>query len=101
MVRHEDGNWFVEWDPSFTLPDLTMQDKVGISTLSSKRGEIVDRNGSAGAINGTGYEIGIVPEKFNAEADAEKLARNTGTTSDFITKQLSQSWVKPDLFRSY
>ncbi|MBO0588544.1 penicillin-binding transpeptidase domain-containing protein [Sporosarcina sp. E16_8] len=94
----EDENWFVEWDPSFILPDLTMADKVGISTISSKRGEIFDRNGLPLAINGKGYEAGIVPEKFNEEKDVEKLATVLSTTREFINKQLNQSWVKADQF---
>ncbi|KAA0964890.1 penicillin-binding transpeptidase domain-containing protein [Sporosarcina sp. ANT_H38] len=94
----EDENWFVEWDPSFILPDLTLSDKVGISTITSKRGEIFDRNGLPLAINGKGYEAGIVPEKFNEERDAEKLATVLSTTPEFINKQLNQSWVKADQF---
>lgn len=94
----EDENWFVEWDPSFILPDLTKADKVGISTISSKRGEIFDRNALPLAINGKGYEAGIVPEKFNEERDAEKLATILSVTPEFINKQLTQSWVKPDQF---
>lgn len=94
----EEENWFVEWDPSFILPDLTKADKVGISTITSKRGEIFDRNGLSLAINGKGYEAGIVPEKFNEERDAEKLATILSTTPEFINKQLTQSWVKPDQF---
>ncbi|AOV07117.1 penicillin-binding transpeptidase domain-containing protein [Sporosarcina ureilytica] len=94
----ETKNWFIEWDPSFILPDLSMHDKVGISTIQSKRGEIYDRHDKAIAINGSGAEIGIVPEKFNAEADAEKLATLLGTTADFINEQLNQSWVQPGHF---
>ncbi|CAM3250641.1 penicillin-binding transpeptidase domain-containing protein [Filibacter tadaridae] len=94
----EEENWFVEWDPSFNLPNLTMNDKVGVSKLPSKRGEILDRNGSPLAINGKGYEAGIVPEKFNEEKDAERLAKILNTTPDYIKKQLNQSWVKPDQF---
>jgi len=94
----EDENWFVEWDPSFILPDLTKADKVGITSITSKRGEILDRNGLPLAINGKGYEAGIVPEKFNEERDAEKLATILSTTPEFINKQLNQSWVKSDQF---
>ena len=32
-VREEKDNWYIEWDPSFTLPDLMKQDKVGVSTI--------------------------------------------------------------------
>ncbi|QUW23880.1 penicillin-binding transpeptidase domain-containing protein [Sporosarcina sp. Marseille-Q4063] len=97
-VRDEVDNWYIEWDPSFILPDLMKQDKVGVSTIRSNRGEIFDRNDRAIAINGSGIEVGIVPEQFDVDADAEKLAKLLGTTSDFIVKQLNQSWVKPDQF---
>lgn len=96
--RDEVGNWYIEWDPSFILPDLTKQDKVGLSKLSSKRGEIYDRNDREVAINGTGAEIGIVPEKFDEDKDAKKLADMLGVTSDYIIQQLNQSWVQPDYF---
>ena len=94
----EEKNWYIEWDPSFTLPDLTPQDKVGISTIASKRGEVFDRNELPIAVNGKGYEIGVIPELFDVEADAGKLATNLGTTSDYIKNELNQSWVEPDLF---
>ena len=96
--QDEKENWYIEWDPSFTLPDLEKQDKVGISTLQSQRGEILDRNGQPLAINGTGFEIGIIPEKFNAEEDTGELATILGVTPAYITEQLAQSWVQPDYF---
>lgn len=94
----EVGNWFVEWDPSFTLPELTKQDKVGISILPKERGEIYERNGQPLAINGKGYEIGIIPEKFDEENDTDNLAKLLGTTAEHISQQLNQSWVQPDYF---
>jgi penicillin-binding protein 3 len=97
-VREEKDNWYIEWDPSFILPDLMKQDKVGVSTIQANRGEIFDRNDKAIAINGTGIEVGIVPEQFDVDANAEKLANILGTTPEFIDKQLNQSWVKPDQF---
>ena len=96
--QDEKANWFIEWDPSFTLPNLEKQDKVGISTLQSQRGEILDRHGQPLAINGTGIDIGIIPEKFNAEEDTEALANLLGVTPAYITEQLNQSWVQPDYF---
>lgn len=94
----EEGNWYIEWDPSFTLPELTPKDRVGISTILSQRGEIYDRNELPIAVNGKGYEIGVVPEQFDVEADAEKLAEILRTTSDHIQSKLDQGWVEPDLF---
>lgn len=94
----EEQNWFIEWDPSFILPNLSIHDKVGISTIQSKRGEIYDRNDKALAINGSGAEIGVVSDQFNVDADGEKLAKLLGTTRDFIQNQLNQSWVQPGQF---
>lgn len=96
--REEVKGWFVDWDPSFTLPDLEQVDKVGISKIESERGEIFDRNGQPIAINGSGAEIGVIPEKFNAEADAGKLASLLGVKADYINEQINQSWVQPDYF---
>ncbi len=95
--KEEVENWFIEWDPSFTLPDLAQQDKVGIAIVQSERGEILDRNGLPLAINGSGVDIGIIPEKFNI-ADKEKLATLLNVTPGYITDQLSQSWVQPSYF---
>ena len=97
-VRGEEDNWYIEWDPSFTLPDLMKQDKVGVSTITSKRGEIFDRHDKPVAINGSGIELGIVPEQFDVEQNAEKLANILGTTAEYINNQLNQGWVQPDQF---
>ncbi len=96
--EEEVKNWYIEWDPSFTLPDLAVTDKVGISTISSERGEIYDRNELPIAINGKGYEIGVVPELFDVNVDGENLAKILGTTMDYIKGELNQEWVKPDYF---
>ena len=66
--------------------------------FQSNRGEIFDRNDKAIAINGSGIEVGVVPEQFDVDANGEKLATILGTTADFIVKQLNQSWVQPDYF---
>lgn len=85
--------WLIEWDPSFILPELTKDDKVGITTVDFKRGEIYDRNDKGLAINGSGVEIGVVSGKFNAEADAERLAGVLELTAEYIQTELSQTWV--------
>ncbi|MBD7908431.1 penicillin-binding transpeptidase domain-containing protein [Sporosarcina sp. Sa3CUA8] len=96
--RDDKENWFAEWDPSFILPKLTAKDKIQISTMSAKRGKIFDRNGNPLAVNGTGYEAGIVPGKFTDETKKSELAKLLNTTSEFIDQQLNQSWVQPDYF---
>ncbi len=96
--QNEERNWYVEWDPSFNLPNLTMEDKIGISIIPFKRGEIYDRHEKPLAINGSGAEIGIVAGSFNVEADASRLANLIGTTADFIHQQLDQSWIESGHF---
>ncbi|SDE77822.1 penicillin-binding protein [Bhargavaea beijingensis] len=100
-LRHEEQEkektWFVEWDPSYIFPDLEKGDDVDLSRTAAKRGEIVDRAGIPIAKNGTGYQVGIVPEKLD-EARKADIAELLGTTAEAIDKSLNAAWVKPDLF---
>ena len=52
FLKDEEGYKLV-WDDSMIFPNLTSTDKVRVSTLSAKRGEILDRNGAKLAQNGT------------------------------------------------
>ncbi len=97
-THDKNENWFVEWDTSFIFPELGEKDTIGISTSKPARGEILDRNGLPIAINGEGEEIGVVPEKFTDEASKKKLIELLGTTAEHIDRQLSQKWVRPDVF---
>lgn len=90
--------WFIKWNPSFILPELTADAKVGLSVIPGKRGEIYDRHDKALAINGSGAEIGIVAGKFDAANDAKRLAALLGTTTEFIESQVNQSWVEDGHF---
>lgn len=95
--RDDREDWYINWDPSFILPELEEGDKVRIATVHAERGEIYDRNDKALAINGQAYEIGVVPQDFNS-SDLSKLSSLLETTPDYIEKQMNQSWVKPDQF---
>ena len=100
-LRHEEQEkektWFVEWDPSYIFPDLEPGDEIDLSRTKAKRGEIVDRAGIPIAKNGTGYQVGIVPEKLD-EARKPDIAELLGTTAEAIDKSLNAAWVKPELF---
>lgn len=97
-MQNEEKNWFLQWDPSFILPELEKDDKVGIVKISAERGEIYDRDEKPLAINGSGAQIGVVAGNFNEETDAAKLADVLKTTPDFIRQQLNQSWVEEGHF---
>ncbi|MFP3322602.1 penicillin-binding transpeptidase domain-containing protein [Planococcus sp. SIMBA_160] len=97
--EREDGeNWFVEWDPSLIFKDLEEGDEVAVQTEASERGEIVDREGRGLAINGTGYNLGVVPERLEGDGDLEEAAELLGLTVESIEESLNQSWVQPDQF---
>jgi cell division protein FtsI/penicillin-binding protein 2 len=97
-TREETENWFVEWDPSFIFPELEAEDALRIKVTKSARGEILDRNELPIAMNGTGYEVGIVPGKFTDDTKKAELSDLLGITIEYIDKQLNQSWVQPEHF---
>lgn len=97
-AKEKGGNWFIEWDPSFVLPGLTMEDKVNVSAIQSERGEIYDRHEKPLAINGSGAEIGLVAGSFNSDIDSVRLGNLLGMTADYIHEQLNQSWIAPGHF---
>jgi penicillin-binding protein 3 len=95
--KDDEENWFVDWDPSFILPDMEEGDKVGVESIPAKRGEIYDRNENPLAINGEAFQIGIVPGEFN-ESELKKLSSLLEMSPEAIQKELDQSWVKPEYF---
>ena len=97
-TKGETEDWFVEWDPSFIFEQLEKGDEVRVSTTKSERGEILDRNEQPIAINGTGYNIGVVPENFTKASAKEDLAKVLGITAASIDKKLGQSWVQDNQF---
>lgn len=95
--RDDKEDWYVNWDPSFILPELEDGDKVGIDTITAQRGEIYDRNDQPLAVNGEAFQIGIVPGEFD-ESNLKKVADLLDTSEGAIKKELDQSWVQPEYF---
>lgn len=91
-------DWYIEWDPSFILPNLTKDAEVSIETIRAKRGEIIDRNEKEVAINGSGAKIGVTAGEFDVDRDGDKLAKTIGTSTDFIANELQQDWVQEGHF---
>lgn len=91
-------DWFVEWDPSFIFEQLATGDEVRVSATTAKRGEILDRNEQPIAINGTGYNVGVVPENFKDASAKEELATVLGVSVASIDEKMNQSWVQENQF---
>lgn len=96
----EDKQYKINWSSSMIFPELRSTDKVRVSSISAKRGEILDRNGIKLAENGSISTVGIVPGKLgeNKEESIAKISELTGVSVDYINTQLSASYVKDDTF---
>ncbi|MDQ0428772.1 penicillin-binding protein [Planomicrobium stackebrandtii] len=97
-TQEDTEDWFVEWDPSFIFEQLETGDEVRVSTTDAERGEILDRNEQPIAINGTGYNIGVVPGNFTEESAKEELAEILEISVAAIDEKMGQSWVQEDQF---
>ncbi|HSJ38994.1 MAG TPA: penicillin-binding transpeptidase domain-containing protein [Planococcus sp. (in: firmicutes)] len=89
-------DWFVEWGPSYILPDLESGDNVLVETTMPVRGEIVDRNGQPVAVNGDGFEIGVIPQNLTSESRKQELAELLDMSYEALENKLTQSWVQPN-----
>ena len=100
LNKDKENGYLITWNSTLIFPQLSNTDKVRIKTISAERGEILDKNGTVLAGNGTVSSVGIVPGKLgeNKETNIEKIAELLGTTSDAINDELSASWVKDDTF---
>ncbi|MCU9615021.1 penicillin-binding transpeptidase domain-containing protein [Caldibacillus lycopersici] len=98
-AEEEETNWLINWDTEFIFEGLQPEDKIGIETVKSTRGEILDRNGKGLAINGEVNEVGLVPEKITNEKEAkEKLSTLLAMSVEEIDSKLNASWVQPNYF---
>ena len=64
MIEKENGKYKLRWSSSFIFPQLGENQKVRISTIKAKRGDILDRNDIKLATDGTILSVGIVPRKI-------------------------------------
>ncbi|MGG7619560.1 penicillin-binding transpeptidase domain-containing protein [Bacillus coreaensis] len=98
--KEDNTNWYLNWNTTYIFPELKEGDKVGINTVSPKRGDILDRNGLELATTGTALEMGLVPKEIEGQEEAviEQLATALGITKESIEKALNASWVQPDYF---
>ncbi|MCM3567284.1 penicillin-binding transpeptidase domain-containing protein [Neobacillus mesonae] len=95
--KEKKKNWFVDWNTGFIFPQLKEGDKISLSTVKPKRGEILDRSGSALAANGQVYEVGVVAGKLDNSV-LEPLAKLLQMTPEEINKTLDASWVQEGMF---
>lgn len=87
------------WLDSLIFPEFFSTDKVRVSEIKAKRGEILDRNGRVLAGTGLASSVGIVPGKLeNREEAIAKIGELLEIKPEDIEKKLSAKWVKDDSF---
>ncbi|MCC3648528.1 penicillin-binding transpeptidase domain-containing protein [Cytobacillus oceanisediminis] len=98
--KEDEENWFVAWDTTYIFPELGPEDKITYSAVPSQRGDIVDRTGDPLALNGTLYEIGVVPEQMEGQKEQtiKGLSEALDISEEQINKTLNASWVQPGYF---
>lgn len=101
-IKFENDQPKIDWAPNLIFPDMAGQDKVSISIDEAVRGEIVDRNKTPLAANGTLYQLGVIPGQLGDGEDKESrikaIAKQFDLTEKAIQQALDQSWVQDDYF---
>ena len=99
-IVKENKEYKISWSSSMIFPELRGTDKVRISSIDAKRGEILDRNDNKLAYNGSISTVGIVPGKLseNKEESISKISELVGVSVDYINTQITASYVKDDTF---
>ncbi|WNB92669.1 penicillin-binding transpeptidase domain-containing protein [Bacillus sp. NEB1478] len=99
LVEDKDTQeWKIQWNPSHIFPEMKKGDTISASTISPKRGAIVDREGNPLAFDGEAYEVLIVPQELPKDKNKTiiPLAKILGMSPEEIEAKLNQSWVKPE-----
>ncbi len=96
--RGEEGYGLV-WEDGLILPGLRKTDRVRVSVMEAKRGQILDRNDQILAGAGTASSVGIVPGKLeDRETAVKEVAELLEMQPEDVEKKLSAKWVKEDYF---
>jgi penicillin-binding protein len=100
MTRKLGKEYTLNWNSKAIFPELNDTDKVRVKTLKAKRGDIIDRNGVKLATDSFSSNVGIVPGNLGDSKDKSisEIAKLLEVSVDYINKQLSASYVKPDMF---
>ncbi len=99
LFREEKEGYGLIWTDSLIFPGLRAADKVRVSVLQARRGEILDRNGKTLAGEGVASSVGIVPGKLeNRETAIGQTAALLEIKPEDVKKKLSAKWVKDDSF---
>ena len=94
--QNDKEDWFLEWNESLIFPSMQKNDKVKVSSLAAKRGEIFGKSRQGLAVNGTRYSIGIYPEQYDTTKTSQ-LASILDIDQEIINNKLEKNTDKSQL----
>ena len=101
LSKTDDG-YKVDWNTHLIFPDMEPTDKVSLTTTVGERGDILDKNGSPLATEGTSWQAGMQPsalgEGDQRTTNLEKIAETYDVAVEELESLLEQGWVTPDSF---
>lgn len=98
FLENENGYRLV-WEDSLIFPELCSTDKVKVSVIEARRGEILDRKGCVLAGKGIASSVGIIPgELEDTKTAIRKLGKLLEIEPKIIEKKLAAKWIKKDSF---
>lgn len=100
FLKDKEKKYYLSWSSKVIYPELDGTDKVRVTSVEAKRGQILDRNNVVLAGRGVASLVGLVPGKMseNKDEDITKLAQLLNMTNEDIKGELSASYVKDDTF---
>lgn len=100
LTKDEEKKYKIEWGSYLIFPQLRETDKVRVNKIESKRGTLVDRDGTILAQDGVVSSVGLVPGRMaeNKEEDIAKIAELLDLSKESIENDLKASYVKEDTF---
>ena len=100
FIKEKDKKYYLVWSSRLIYPELENTDKIRVSSITSLRGQLLDRNGNFLAKRGTVSSVGLVPGKMgeNKEEDIKKIADILEITKEDIDEKLKAPYVKDDVF---
>ena len=97
LTRAQDETWHVTWNPALFAPNLTGSEKLTLTTVAAKRGDIVGANSTPLMTQRDTAQVGIDKTKVGADqqqAAATALAQLVGTDPAAYAKAVAAAGAK-------
>nr|WP_218841899.1 penicillin-binding transpeptidase domain-containing protein [Lacticaseibacillus absianus] len=101
-IRKVQSHWRVVWQPAMLFPQMSGTATVQLSRTTPTRGELLDRNGSPLAANGTALQAGMVRGQLGTGQtltdNLTKISAAFDVEVSDLQALLAQSWVTDENF---